>query len=56
MPKTVEAMIVHAADMTDAHVKNFMQSIEEGRKTSDDDWMYMWDPDVGHKRPVYLGE
>jgi len=56
MPKTVEAMVVHQADMMDSQVKNFIQTIEEGRKTSEDDWGYMWDSDVGMKRPMYLGE
>lgn len=56
MPKTVEAMVVHAADMMDSQVKNFIQNIEEGRKTSEDDWAFIWDSDVGMKRPMYLGE
>jgi len=56
MPKTIEAMVVHAADMMDSHVKNFIQNIEEGRKNSEDDWMYIWDSDVRQKRPMYLGD
>ena len=56
MPKTIEAMVVHAADLMDSQVKNFIQNIEEGRKTSEDEWSYVWDPDVGQKRPMYLGE
>ena len=56
MPKTIEAMIVHAADLMDSQVKNFIQNIEEGRKTSDEDWMYIWDSDYGQKRPMYLGD
>jgi 3'-5' exoribonuclease len=56
MPKTVEAMIVHQADMMDSQVKNFMQNIEEGRKTSDDSWGFIWDSDFGQKRAMYLGE
>jgi 3'-5' exoribonuclease len=56
MPKTVEAMVVHQADMMDSQVKNFKQNIEEGRKTSDDNWAFIWDSDVGMKRPMYLGE
>jgi 3'-5' exoribonuclease len=54
MPKTVEAMVVHAADMMDSQVKNFIQIIEEGRKKSEDDWGYIWDSDLGRKRPMYL--
>lgn len=56
MPKTVEAMIVHQADMMDSQVKNFIQNIEEGRKTSEDDWGFIWDSDAGQKRAMYLGE
>ena len=56
MPKTIEAMVVHAADMMDSHVKNFIQNIEDGRKNTDDDWGYIWDSDVGQKRPMYLGD
>jgi len=56
LPKTIEAMVVHAADLMDSQVKNFIQNIEEGRKTSDDEWTYIWDADVNMKRPVYLGK
>ena len=56
MPKTIEAFIVHAADLMDSQVKNFIQNIHEARKNSEDNWMYLWDSDAGQKRPFYLGE
>ena len=56
LPKTIEAMVVHAADLMDSQVKNFIQNIEEGRKTSEDEWTYIWDSDVNMKRPFYLGD
>jgi len=56
MPKTIEAAVIHAADMMDSQVKNFIQNIEEGRKTSKDDWAFIWDSDVGMKRAMYLGK
>jgi 3'-5' exoribonuclease len=56
LPKTIEAMVVHAADLMDSQVKNFIQNIEEGRKTSEDDWAFIWDSDAGMKRAMYLGE
>ena len=56
LPKTIEAMVVHAADMMDSQVKNFIQVIEEGRKTSEDEWGYIWDSEMGQKRPMYLRE
>ena len=49
-------MILNNADLMDSQVKNFIQKIEDGRKTSDDDWGYIWDSDSGMKRPMYLGE
>ena len=54
MPKTIEAMVVHAADMMDSQVKKFIQNIEEGRKTTEDEWAFIWDSDAGMKRPMYL--
>lgn len=56
MPKTIEAAVIHAADMMDSQVKNFIQNIEEGRKISEDDWAFIWDSDAGKKRPMYLRE
>ncbi len=56
MPKTIEAAVIHAADMMDSQVKNFIQNIQEGRKTSDDDWGFLWDSDLGTRRPMYLKE
>ena len=56
LPNTIEAMVIHAADLMDSQVKNFIQNIEEGRKTSDDSWAFIWDSDAGMKRPMYLAE
>ncbi len=56
MPKIIEAMVVHAADMMDSQVKNFIQHIEESRKTSEDSWAFIWDSDAGMRRAMYLAE
>ena len=56
MPKIIEAIIVHQADMMDSQVKNFMQRIKDGRKSSEDDWAFLWDSDIGSKRPFYLAQ
>jgi len=56
MPKTIEACVVHQADLMDSQVKNFIQNIENGRKTSEDDWGFIWDSDLGERRLMYLGE
>jgi 3'-5' exoribonuclease len=55
MPKIIEACVLHQADMMDSHVKNYIQMMEEGRKNTDDDWAFIWDSDVGRKRPMFLG-
>lgn len=56
IPKTIEAAVVHAADLMDSQVKNFIQNIQEGRKISEDDWAFIWDSDLGQKRLMYLGQ
>ena len=56
MPKTIEACVVHHADLMDSQVKNYIQNIEDGRKKSDDNWGFIWDSDVGMRRPMYLGK
>jgi len=56
MPITIEACVVHAADLMDSQVKNFIQNIQQGRKISEDDWTFIWDSDIGQKRLMYLGE
>jgi 3'-5' exoribonuclease len=55
LPKTIEAMVVHAADLMDSQVKNFIQNITEAKKNSDEDWGFIWDSDAGQRRPMYLG-
>jgi 3'-5' exoribonuclease len=56
MPKTIEACVIHQADMMDSQVKNYMQNVEEGKKTSEDEWGFIWDGDLGRKRLMYLGD
>jgi 3'-5' exoribonuclease len=56
MPKTIEAMLVHSADLMDSQVKNFIQNIQTGRENSDDDWGFLWDSDLGQRRTMYIGE
>ena len=54
MPKTVEAFIVHQADYMDSQIKYFMQTLETGRKASDDNWGFIYDSDMGRRRLIYL--
>lgn len=56
MPKITEACIIHQADLMDSQVKNFIQNIEEARKTNNEDWTFIWDSDLGRKRAMYSGE
>lgn len=56
MPKTVEACVLHQADLMDSQVKNYIQNVEEGKKMTDEDWAFVWDPDLGRKRVMYLGD
>jgi len=56
MPKTVEACVLHQADLMDSQVKNYIQRLEDAKKTTDDDWAYVYDSDFGKKRPMYLGD
>ena len=56
MPKTIEACVIHQADLMDSQVKNYMQNIEEIKRNTDEDWAFVWDADLGKKRIVYLGD
>lgn len=54
MPKTIEACIVHQADLMDSQVKHFMQTIESNQQACDDDWGFVYDSDLGRRRMIYL--
>ena len=56
MPKTIEACVIHQADLMDSQVKNYMQNIEEIKRNTEEDWAFVWDSDLGKKRVVYLGD
>ena len=56
MPKTIEACVLHQADLMDSQVKNYLQSIDDAKRMTDDSWTFLYDPDVGRRRPFYLGE
>jgi 3'-5' exoribonuclease len=56
LPKTIEACVLHQADLMDSQVKNYMQYIETGKQASDDDWAFVYDADIGRRRLIYLGE
>ena len=55
VPKFVEACVIHQAYLMDSQVKNFIQGIEENKKNTEDEWVYVWDQNIGRKRAMYLG-
>ena len=56
LPMIVEACILHQADLMDSQVKNYIQSIEDSKSNSDDEWAFVWDSDLGSKKAMYLGD
>jgi len=54
IPKTIEACVLHFADLMDSHVKNFIQKIEDAKKMTDEKWVFLFDVDEGRKRTYYL--
>lgn len=56
MPKTIEACVVHQADLMDSQVKNFMQHIEDSKNTTEDKWTFVYDSDIKKKRLLYVGD
>jgi 3'-5' exoribonuclease len=56
MPKIAEATILHQADLMDSQVKNYLQMVEDAKKLTEEDWAFIYDPDAGKKRAIFLGE
>jgi len=54
IPTTIEACILHYADLMDSQIKNYMQNIEEAKKISDDDWGWVYDSDLRRRRTILL--
>jgi 3'-5' exoribonuclease len=54
MPKIAEAVVLFQADLMDSQVKNYLQNLEDKKKSTDDDWVFVWDPDSGRKKAMYL--
>lgn len=56
MPNTIEACVLHQADLMDSQIKNFIQNIEDNKNNTDENWAFIWDSDLGKKRLMYLGD
>ncbi|MBU0496985.1 MAG: HD domain-containing protein [Candidatus Thermoplasmatota archaeon] len=55
LPKTIEACVLHQADLMDSQVKNYIQNLEEAKRLSEEQWAYIYDSDIGRRRAIYLG-
>lgn len=56
LPTLVEACILHQADLMDSQVKNYLQMIEDAKRSTDEEWTLIFDSDAGKKRAIFLGE
>jgi len=56
IPGTIEACILHYADLMDSQIKYFQQNIEDAKKITSDRWSYVYDSDLGGKKPIFLGK
>ena len=54
VPKIAEAIALFHADFMDSQVKNFLQHLDDQRMSSEEDWSYVWDGDLGMKRAMFL--
>jgi len=54
VPKIAEALVLFQADFMDSQVKNYLQSMDNQRKNSDDEWVFVWDGDLGMKKPIFM--
>ena len=54
VPKITEAMVLFQADFMDSQVKNFIQHMDDQRQNTDESWAYVWDGDLGMKKPLFL--
>ncbi len=56
IPKFVEALVLHYADLMDSQIKYHLQKVEEERRINEESWGLIWDKDLGRKKPFYLGK
>lgn len=54
VPKIAEAVVLFQSDFMDSQVKNYLQHMVDNRKNNGDDWAYIWDGDLGMKKPIFL--
>lgn len=54
LPAFPEAAALFQADLMDSQVKHFLQKVEEKRMDVDENWSFMYDPDINGRKAVYL--
>ncbi len=54
LPAFAEAAALFQADLMDSQVKNFLQKIEEKQIDLDENWAFMYDPDINGRKAVYI--
>jgi 3'-5' exoribonuclease len=54
LPAFPEAAALFQADLMDSQVKNFLQKIEKRKLDGDENWSFIYDPDIKGKKPVFL--
>ena len=54
MPKIAEALALFQADLMDSQVKNYLQNLEDKQRSSEDEWAFVFDPESGRRKAMYL--
>ena len=56
IPKLLEALVLHYADLMDSQIKYHAQKIEGEKKHRGDNWSLIWDNDLKKRKYFYIGE
>ena len=56
IPKLLEALVLHYADLMDSQIKYHAQKIENEKKHRGDNWSLIWDNDLKKRKHFYIGE
>ncbi len=56
IPKMLEAVALHYADLLDSQIKYHKQKRDEEKRLNEEDWGMIWDTDLGRRKWFYLGD
>ena len=56
VPKFLEALVLHYADLMDSQIKYHIQKMDEEKKRGKNNWTLIWDNDLRRRKPFYIGE